>query len=828
MTSIPFIRFPSTPHFTGQSNSQRRASVDLPLRCRNLSGNRCRNRCTGPGDRTAQGTTARYPRHVGGCLVILGILFATWMPPAAHAEVTAEQAREAIRRSVASLRASQNPVTGNWPTFGSFEGGATSLCTLALLNAGVPANDPQIQSALRYLRQLGRPSSTYATSLQTMVYCTAEPKRDWANITRNVKWLEEIQKNEGDGIGGWDYGNMRSRNPDNSNSQFALLALNEAQAIGVPVSLDVWKRAVVYWTTRQKKDGSWSYRKITGKGSMTCAGISSLIIAQQNLTEGDANVLQGRIQCCGPQRDDEAVSKGFTWMERHFSVRQNPSVDNHDHETYLFYYLYGLERIGRLSGRRFIGEHDWYREGAEFLIAEQNLKGEWKGMREAHITTAMGVLFLAKGLRPVVISKLTHTPNDDWNRHRHDVANLTRHLEHRWSLPMTWQVIDHRSAKLEDLLQSPILYLSGRDALRMSEHEKQSLKQYIEQGGFVFAEACCHGHAFDRDFRALMKLLFPDRPLRLLPPDHPVWFADQPISPKFLQPLYGINSCCRTSVVYCPNDLGCLWELASSKGVQYPVDIQEKINATLDIGANVVAYATNRELRGKLDVPIPMTDSSPENEILRGTLRVAKIQHTGGSDDAPAALTNLLRTIEVHLKTRVDSSPILLSPTHPTLPDYPVAFIHGRTQFTWSGEEQDALREFIDHGGLLFGDAICASQEFTQAFRREIERLYPNAAWRRIPPEHPMLSDTFGGFNLNRVQLRKPSQPAANTSPNSQTESVTPLLEGIEIDGRFVVVFSPNDISCALESNAPSDCSGYVRKDAARIGINVLLYALRE
>ena len=42
-----------------------------------------------------------------------------------------------------------------------------------------------------------------------------------------------------------------------------------------------------------------------------------------------------------------------------------------------YYYLYGLERVGRLSARRLIGEHDWYREGAEYLVRQQQESGYW-------------------------------------------------------------------------------------------------------------------------------------------------------------------------------------------------------------------------------------------------------------------------------------------------------------------------------------------------------------------------------------------------------------------------------------------------------------------
>ena len=49
-----------------------------------------------------------------------------------------------------------------------------------------------------------------------------------------------------------------------------------------------------------------------------------------------------------------------------------------------------------------------------------------------------------------------------------------------------------------------------------------------------------------------------------------------------------------------------------------------------------------------------------------------------------------------------------------------------------------------------------------------------------------------------------------------------------EIDGRWAVVFSPFDISCALESHQGIGCRGYTQQDAARIGLNVLLYSLNQ
>ncbi len=463
----------------------------------------------------------------------------------------------------------------------------------------------------------------------------------------------------GDINGAWGYGEELGR-ADNSNAQFALLGLHEAESVGVKVPEPIWRRTLAYWQRQQNADGSWGYTdENPGTGSMTCAGIASMIIASGQIAKLNAEVSGEDVKCCGEQEmDDSAIEKGIDWLARNFSVHRNPSVGGGAGTGRLLYYLYAMERVGRLSGRRFIGQHDWYREGAEMLLKSQDtVDGYWTGGDPIVVSTSFALLFLSKGRRPILLSKLQREPADDWNRHQNDVAHLTRYVEQRWKRDLTWQVVDWKAATAEDLWQSPVLFLNGRDGLSLTPDEKESLRRYIDMGGFLFAEACCDGQQFDKDFRTLMAELFPDSPLRLLPQDHPIWFAEQKVDSRYLRPLLGIDACCRIGVVYCPKDLSCYWELAvQQRGRQaaYAPAVQAEIDACLAIGANVLAYATGRELRNKLDTPELV--SVLRNQATRDpeTLYLAKLRHSGGSDDAPAALSNLLSTARpIHAASRV-------------------------------------------------------------------------------------------------------------------------------------------------------------------------------
>jgi hypothetical protein len=759
-------------------------------------------------------------------------------------ELTAQQVREAIDKGISYLQ-QQQKVDGSWDEWLGQPGGISALCTLALLNAGVEPDDPQIQKALAYLRKF-KPERTYVTSLQTMVFARAQPQRDSLLISRNVKWLESMQIVDGPRKGAWSY---PQGSGDNSNSQFALLALHEAERAGVEVSDKTWRLARTYWEDCQNKDGSWGYYKpLFGTGSMTCAGITSMVIAADRIEQPDAKVVGGKIQCCGQgdTEDEKNIDRATTWLGNKFSVTRNPDYPG---GNWQLYYLYGLERAGRLTARRFIGKADWYREGSRYLVDNQDkLSGFWSGSGSAEesrlVGTSFALLFLSKGRWPILISKLKHQPENDWNQHRHDLNNLTRFVESRWKKDLTWQVVDLHLAGVDDLLQSPVLFFCGSinplpdDPLARKELADK-IRDYLDRGGFLFAEAYCGGTGFDKAFRDLMEQVFPEPEyrLRLLEAEHPIWHAEEIISADQLRPLWGIEFGCRTSVVYAPLDpvgnprpsLSCLWELSrSGRGQNFDRSVQAQIDAALSLGINILAYATNRELRGKEEFFKSENQRRPGDQAERGRLYIATLRHPGGCNAAPRALVNLLESADRELKIRATARDQLLDITDDSLFDYHLVFMHGRNAFRLTDAERSQLKKYIERGGMLFADSICASTAFTDSFRSEMLAIFPDKKLQRIPGDDPLWTMKFGGFDLKTVTRRDPQKRSENAPLTATLKTVPPDLDGIKVEDHWGVIFSQYDISCALEKRDSLECRGYKREDAARIGINVLLYSLQQ
>jgi hypothetical protein len=104
-------------------------------------------------------------------------------------------------------------------------------------------------------------------------------------------------------------------------------------------------------------------------------------------------------------------------LSREFKVDADPGAPAAAQADKL-HWLYAAERAAMDAGCKHFGGHDWYKEGAERLVAAQAADGSWGDLPG----TCFALLFLYDGRRPVVISKLRFDGN--WNSHPMDVYNF--------------------------------------------------------------------------------------------------------------------------------------------------------------------------------------------------------------------------------------------------------------------------------------------------------------------------------------------------------------------------------------------------------------------
>lgn len=330
------------------------------------------------------------------------------MEPRAIKYVTAPPV-EPIQKGLAWLRTRQYGV-------GSWRGnvGVTSLATLAFLNAGYDETDTTVSKAISYILSkvhgdgsIYTSYSVYETST-AILSLVATRNENYAIIIENAKnWLVGAQQDEDFGYtptnyqyGGWAYWSGKG-DPDLSNTQFALLALDAAN---LPKTDPTWSKAVIFtqrcqnrpasndqawahYSTRPSyNDGGFIYRPwgwslaggTTSYGSMTGAGIWGLLLS-------------------GVPKADERVVAAMNWVKNHYTWDNNPGIG----WWRPYYYYLSMSKALTMYGEPVIDGHDWYQELYNKIVGMQidagSGQGYWSTSAEDYnpdLTTAYAILSL--------------------------------------------------------------------------------------------------------------------------------------------------------------------------------------------------------------------------------------------------------------------------------------------------------------------------------------------------------------------------------------------------------------------------------------------------
>ncbi len=352
----------------------------------------------------------------------------------------------------------------------AYQLGMHALGTLAAIKSVGHVEDKRIQKALRQLHTLFKRHRTklytYEVGLCLMVldaqaHAEPAPKKGKKKKKRSgskkkkrqkkkkielgpkekemaeelVRWLQVKQNRQGF----WRYPHGGQ---DLSNAQYAALGLWSAHRMGLKVDKGVISRMIDRTLAVQQEKGvrvpfilspklhkhggarkttttiparGWRYFEgteeilVDGKpkkikypysGSMTSAGIAVLGIGRTILGKKDPRLTAGK-----DAKIRRAMWEGFGWLQLNWELRDNPGQPG----NWPFYWIYGLERAGRVAGTEFIGGRDWYHEGAVRLVGDQRDDGSWprshrmrpKGGQNTRwwsdqVDTCFALLFLTK------------------------------------------------------------------------------------------------------------------------------------------------------------------------------------------------------------------------------------------------------------------------------------------------------------------------------------------------------------------------------------------------------------------------------------------------
>ena len=718
--------------------------------------------------------------------------------------VTTEQIDKALAKGKEFIYSQQKGDNWEQPLewHGDQSTGQTALAVYALLANGENPQDPRIVKAVEYLKRTPT-TGVYALGVRCQVWLfmpqTQDIKQAMANDARQL--LGSIIKT-GEGRGFYDY-NPTNKNYSLSRAQYAVLGLWAAAQMGFEVPTSYWQTVEKAWITAQDSSGGWSYfvkpnEKYPLTPGMTAVGVATLFITQDFLHANKGAGCRGNIR-------NPYIDKGLAWMEQNYDRVAAGQFSSRD---FPYSTLYAIERIGTAGGLKYIKNIDWYQRGAEYLLKQQLNNGAWpQEFGEMKVaSTALAMLFLARGGAPVAINKLDYTTPENvasahWNQRPRDVANIVRWIGRSIERDLNWQIVNLDSP-LKDLHEAPILFIAGNKPLVLPEQAVQKLRTFIESGGMIVANADCQDKEFTESFRKLGSALFPQYEFRELPAEHVIYTGQQfprqnwKTKPSVLAMSNGV----RELMMIVPlADPAKSWQLQLVGGR----------SELWELMANIVMYSVDRRfVRNKGERLLVERDGkiTPTR-----TIALARVKYQGNWNPEPGGWRRLTQLLHNQHKTALDIREVDLADG---FADARLAHLTGTTGFKLDNAQREQIRKFISGGGTLIIDAAGGSLEFVESAEQELNTLFGEGALRPLPAMSPVLRTQDKPLSIT---YRAYAQRVVGSLKNE------PRLQVIEQGGRPVVYFSRDDLSAGLVGQHVDGIIGYTPDTATDLMSRLLL-----
>ena len=143
--------------------------------------------------------------------------------------------------------------------------------------------------------------------------------------------------------------------------------------------------------------------------------------------------------------------------------------------------------------------------------------------------------------------------------------------------------------------------------------------------------------------------------------------------------------------------------------------------------------------------------------------------------------------------------------------EHPFAVMTGEGDFTLTPTQREHLRTYLTNGGFLVASAGCSSKTWNASFERELTAMFPEQPLTTLAAEHPVFHSVYditeSRYKIGATRL--------------------PELRALELDGRVVLILSPDGLNDTANAG-PSCCccGGNEIKSAKEINVNLLAYAL--
>jgi hypothetical protein len=190
----------------------------------------------------------------------------------------------------------------------------------------------------------------------------------------------------------------------------------------------------------------------------------------------------------------------------------------------------------------------------------------------------------------------------EWKTRHAGMSVLLQTFNRKTGVPVQFGL---KELRLTDaaIFNAPLLYMTGHEAFELREEEMLRLREYLNGGGLLFAEACCGRKGFDRAFRLMIRRVLPEQSLTAVGPESMLFTVPNDVRSVAVTPtlaadfgrpalpprLEGIEIEGHMAVLYSPFGLAGGWEMSQSpyaRGYETP--------GALGIGQNILLFAVTQ------------------------------------------------------------------------------------------------------------------------------------------------------------------------------------------------------------------------------------------
>lgn len=424
---------------------------------------------------------------------------------------------------------------------------------------------------------------------------------------------------------------------------------------------------------------------------------------------------------------------------------------------------------------------------------------------------------------PTMFTKLTSQYGEqDWNARPNDLNNLLKSLKSMAEVDYDFEAKSFSEIDV-DPDQNPILYRSGHYHWSMTADEKKKLREYLLRGGTIILNAGMGSKPFYDSAIKVLNEVFPEAPVHRLSADHPIYHAyyslDKVNYRAGVRALYsgnepwldGVTIDCRTVAIVSRFGMEVGWDPLEDENI-----IAYEPESAQQLGMNILSYAS--AMRNWMQDNVKKTKFEDAKQVsTAGSMNIAQVVYDGEWKTRHVGLSVLLSQYNVKTGVPVKFSTKELRLTDPKLSDAPVLYMTGHESFSLKPDEVTALRNYLNHGGLLIAEACCGRKAFDVSFREAMARVMPGVTFNSLRSGHPL-------FRMPNDITSMKITPALSKSYNN-APAIAPQIMTMDVEGNTAVIYSPIGMAGAWELSPNKYCNSYLEDDALKLGVNILMYS---